>query len=106
MEVLNTLGHGLHEKVYENALVVEFALRGIAVRQQADFDVRYKGVAVGKSIPDLITHEALIVESKTVEKIGPNEIGQAINYLRITGLRVGLILNFKRATLEYKRVVL
>ena len=106
MEVLNTLGHGLLEKPYENALVVESGLLGISCRQQPQFDVIYKGVKVGEYVPDLIAFDQVVVEAKVIERITDHEIGQVINYLKITGLRVGLILNFKRARLEWKRVVL
>jgi GxxExxY protein len=106
MEVLNELGHGLLEKPYENALVVEFGLRGIPHKQQPRFDVLYKGVSVSEYIPDLITHDQLVVDTKVVERITDHEIGQMMNYLKITGLKVGVILNFKRAKLEWKRIVL
>ena len=106
MEVLNELGHGLNEKPYENALVVEFGLRKISTAQQRRFDVFYKGVPVGEFVPDLIARETVIVDTKVIEKIGDIERGQMINYLRITKLHVGLILNFKRPTLEWERVVL
>ncbi len=106
MEVLNTLGHGLLEKPYENALVVEFGLRGIPFTQQPRFDVRYKGVRVGEYVPDLIAYGRLVVDAKVIERIGDHELGQMINYLKITDLPVGLILNFRHAKLEWKRVVL
>jgi GxxExxY protein len=106
MEVLNNLGHGLLEKAYENALIVEFELQGISYQQQPRFDVLYKGVQVGKYIPDLIVFEQIIVETKTIDRISNHEIGQVLNYLKITGLPVGLVLNFKRSKLEWKRVIL
>jgi len=106
MEVLNEIGHGLLEKPYENALVVEFGLRGIPFQQQPRFDVMYKGVSVGEYVPDLIVRERLVVDTKVIERITDHELGQVMNYLRITGLKVGLIMNFKRAKLEWKRVVL
>jgi GxxExxY protein len=106
MEVLNTLGHGLLEKPYENALVVEFGLQGIPFKQQARFPVIYKTVQVGEYIPDLIAFDQVVVDAKTIEAIGNNEKAQIINYLKITGLRVGLILNFKHAKLEWERIVL
>jgi len=106
MEVLNTLGHGLLEKPYENALVVEFGLRDIPVSQQQRFDVMYKSVKVGDYIPDLIAFNMVIIETKTIDRITNVERGQVINYLKITGLRVGVILNFKHAKLEWERVVL
>ena len=106
MEVLNELGHGLLEKPYENALVVEFGFGDIPVSQQQTYDVLYKGVSVGEYIPDLIVYDQIVVDTKVVEQIGDHEMGQMLNYLKITGLKVGLILNFKRAKLEWKRVVL
>ena len=106
MEVLNVLGHGLIEKPYENALVVEFGLRGISVKQQPCYKVDYKGKLVGEYVPDLIAFEKIVVDTKVIEQIGDYELGQMMNYLKITGLKVGVILNFKRAKLEWKRVVL
>jgi GxxExxY protein len=106
MEVLNGIGHGLHEKVYENGLVVEFRLRGIPFEQQRRFEVHYKSVVVGEFVPDLITHSAIVVDTKVIDSITDHERGQMINYLRITRLRVGVILNFKHAKLEWERLVL
>ena len=106
IEVLNTLGHGLVEKPYENALVVEFGLRGIPFRQQPSFEVLYKGHKVGLFIPDLIAFEAVIVDTKMIDRITDHERGLMLNYLRITRLRVGVILNFKHRKLEWERIVL
>ncbi len=106
IEVLNTIGHGLLEKPYENALVVEFGIKGIPYAQQPRFEVKYKGVVVGEYVPDLIAYERLVVDAKVIERITDHELGQMLNYLKVTGLSVGLILNFKRAKLEWKRVVL
>ena len=106
MEVLNTLGHGLLEKPYENAFCVECGLRGIVVTQQKRFEVSYKNIKVGDYIPDIIAFECVIVEIKTIERITDVERGQVINYLKITGYRVGVILNFKHAKLEWERIVL
>jgi len=106
MTVLNELGHGLLEKPYENALVVEFGLQSVPVKQQPRYDIVYKGVNVGEYIPDLIVAEKIVVDTEVIDRIADHEIGQMMNYLKITGLRVGLILNFKRAKLEWKRVIL
>jgi GxxExxY protein len=103
-EVINDIGHGLHEKIYENALVVEFEIRGIPYLQQPEFDVTYKTVEVGKYIPDLIVYDKIVVDTKTIEKITEHERGKMLNYLRITNLKVGLIINFKHAKLEWLRV--
>jgi len=105
MEVLNELGHGLLEKPYEKALVVEFGLNNIPVQQQSRYEVIYKGVPVGEYVPDLVTHEKLIVDTKVIKRITNHELGQMMNYLKITGLKVGVILNFKHSKLEWKRVV-
>jgi GxxExxY protein len=106
IEVLNTLGHGIIEKPYENSLVVEFGLRDIPFQQQPVFDVLYKGHKVGLFIPDLITFESVVVDTKVIERITNHERGLMLNYLRITGLRVGVILNFKNAKLEWERIAL
>lgn len=106
MEVLNELGHGLLEKPYENALVVEFRLRNIPFEQQKRFDVVYKSEKVGEYIPDLICYDKIVVDTKVVERISDHELGQMMNYLKITNLKLGLILNFKKAKLEWKRVAL
>ncbi len=106
MEVLNTIGHGLHEKIYENALVVEFQLRQIPSHQQKAFEVIYKETLVGKYVPDLICWDKIIVDTKTIEDITDYERGKMLNYLRITGMELGLLLNFKHRKLEWERIVL
>ena len=106
IEVLNTLGHGIVEKPYENALVVEFRTRQIPFRQQPIFDVLYKGSKVGLFVPDLIVFDALVIDTKVIDRITDHERGLMLNYLRITKLRVGVILNFKHRKLEWERIVL
>ena len=105
-EVLNEVGHGLNEKIYENSLTVRFKLDGIAFDQQRRFPVLFRGVEVGEFIPDLIAFGLVIVDTKVIDRITDHERGQMLNYLRITKLKVGLILNFKHARLEWERVVL
>ena len=105
-EVLNTLGHGLLEKPYENAMVVEFGLKNIPYQQQARFPVIYKTVKVGEYIPDLIAFDKIVVVTKVIESIGNNEKAQIINYLKITGLRVGLLINFRHPKLQWERIIL
>jgi GxxExxY protein len=106
IEVLNSLGHGLLEKPYENAFAVEFGLQNIPFRLQPLFDVVYKEHKVGLFIPDLIAFDAVVVDTKVIDRITDHERGLMLNYLRITKLRVGVILNFKRAKLEWERIVL
>jgi GxxExxY protein len=105
-DVLNEVGHGLHEKIYENALVVLFKLNSVAFDQQRRFPVTFRGVEVGEFVPDLIAFGSVIVDAKVIDRITDHERGQMLNYLRITKLRVGLILNFKHARLEWERVIL
>jgi GxxExxY protein len=106
IEVLNTIGHGLVEKPYENALVVEFLLRKIPFRQQPSFDVLYKGHKIGLFVPDLIAFDSVVVDTKIIDQITDHERGLMLNYLRITGLRVGVVLNFKHSKLEWQRIAL
>ena len=106
MAVMNVLGHGFPEKVYENALCVEMRLRGVPFQQQPRYEVLYKNEQVGEYVPDLVVADDLVVDAKTIDAITDHEIGQVLNYLKITGLRVALILNFKHPKLQWKRVVL
>jgi len=106
MAVLNELGHGFHEKPYENALVVEFCRQGIPYAQQPQFDICYQGQKVGEYIPDLIAFDQIVVDTKVIESITEREMGQMMNYLKVTRCPVGLIINFKHAKLEWKRMAL
>jgi GxxExxY protein len=106
IEVLNEIGHGLHEKPYENAIVVEFGIRKIPFQQQVNFDVLYKGHKVGLFIPDLIAFGSVVVDAKVIDRVADVERGQMLNYLRKTKHRVGVILNFKNPKLEWERIVL
>ena len=105
-EVLNEIGLGLHEKIYENALTVLFRSNGVAFDQQRRFTVLFRGERVGDFVPDLIAFDSVIVDTKVIERITNVERGQMLNYLRITKLKVGVILNFHRPKLEWERIVL
>lgn len=105
MEVHNTLGPGLSEKPYENALAIELRIAEIDFLQQQPFPVIYKGHVVGECIPDLIAFGIIVIEAKTVASIGDSERGQMMNYLKITGHRLGIIINFRHPKLEWERVV-
>ena len=106
MKVSNTLGAGFLEKVYENALVLELLKAGHKVEQQKKIQVKYKGVVVGDYMADMIVNDSVLLEIKAVKEM--NEIFQAqlLNYLKATGLGVGLILNFGTTKLGIKRMVL
>jgi|ERR1051326_1171326 GxxExxY protein len=96
IEILNTLGPGLLEKAYENALTVEFRLRAIPFSQQSKFPIVYKGELVGEHIPDLVVFGKIVVDCKTVEDITDDHRAVMLSYLRVTGCKLGLYLNFKR----------
>jgi GxxExxY protein len=106
IEVLNGVDHGLIEKPYENALVIEFSFRNIPFRQQPAFDVLYKSHKIGLFVPDLIVFDSIVLDTKVIDRINDHERGLMLNYLRITGLRVGVIVNFKHRKLEWERIVL
>lgn len=106
MDVLNKIGPGLHEKPYENSLVVAFDDENIEYTQQARFPIYYRGREVSEFIPDLIACDAIVIDTKVIERITDHERGQMLTYLRVTGKRVGLILNFHKAKLEWERIVL
>jgi len=102
--VLNTLGVGFLEKVYENALVHELRATGLAVVQQSSVKVCYDGVVVGEYFPDLLVDGALLVELKAVSALDDVHRMQCTNYLKAIGLRLCLLLNFGKPRLEIKRV--
>ena len=106
MAVLNDLRPGLDEHFYEQALLIELDLLGMASDRQRNYEVTYKGHNLGRLIPDLIVEQKVVVECKVATAITESHIAQILGYLNITGLQVGLILNFKNKTLTWKRVVL
>jgi len=105
MTVLNELKPGLDEKLYENALVIELVARGHQVEQQRDHPVFYKGHFIGILVPDLIVDGKVIADPKVASAFNDTHIAQMLGYLNITNLEVALLLNFKDATLAWKRVV-
>jgi GxxExxY protein len=106
MAVLNELKPGLDEKIYERALVIELNERKHTTNQQKQFPVHFKDQRIGILIPDLIVDDQVIVEAKVATMINDSHVAQLIGYLSHTGLRLGLILNFKHAKLQWKRIVL
>ena len=106
MAVHNEIGHGFREKTYENALCIEFKNNQMNFTKQKEFPIKYKNEVVDVFIPDLVVEDKIIIELKAVEKIIDEHIGQILNYLRVTGLQVGLIINFKHSELQWKPIVL
>lgn len=104
MKVLNTLKPGLDEKLYERALVIELTKQGLACEQQKQHPVHYDEQLIGNLIPDLIVEGRIIVDPKVVTGFNENHLAQMLGYLNITGLKTALLLNFKYASLQIKRV--
>jgi GxxExxY protein len=103
--VLNTLGAGFLEMVYENALAYEVRAAGLSAVQQYGAKVRYKDILVGEYFVDLLINDVLLVELKAVRALDDAHRMQCTNYLKATGLRLCLLLNFGKPHLEIKRVV-
>ena len=105
-EVNKILGAGFLEKVYENALLIELKNRGLKVESQVPITVSYKGEVVGDYAADLLVEDEVIIELKTVENLDRAHEAQLLNYLKATGLHVGLLVNFKHKKADIKRMVL
>ena len=105
MEVINELKPGLDEKLYERAITIELKRRGHRISVQESFPVYYRGELIGNLIPDLIVDGAVIVDPKVASCFNEAHVAQIIGYLNITGLDLGLLLNFKNSRLEWKRVL-
>jgi GxxExxY protein len=107
MEVYNQLGNGFLDAVYQDALVLELRLRKIAFQEQTPLELTYKGQTLRHTyVPDLIVFDKIVVELKAISILGPNEEAQLLNYLKATGMRLGLLINFgAQRRLEWKRMI-
>ena len=105
-QVWKILGYGFLEKVYENALMVELKLRGLEVEQQFDINVCYKELVVGKYAADLFVERKVIVELKAEKEYNSKHDAQLLNYLKGTGIRVGLFLNFGEKKCQFERLIM
>ncbi len=105
-EVHNILGAGFLEKVYERALLQELTLRGLRVDAQKQIRVFYKDMDIGAYVADLVINGKILLELKAVESLSNLHKAQVLNYLKATGLKLGLLINFGKERVEYKRLVL
>ncbi len=103
--VHNALGAGFLERVYSNAVVVEFHRNNVECQQQAQLKVKYRDIIVGDYAADLLVAGRVLLELKACSSLDPNHAAQIMNYLRASGIKVGLLLNFGRPKLEYRRFV-
>lgn len=104
-KVSNTLGSGFLEKIYENALVLELKKSGLKVGQQYPITIRYEGTVVGEYVADLLVEDCLLVELKAVEELNTIHSAQCLNYLRATGLKLCLLMNFGKTKVKVRRLV-
>jgi GxxExxY protein len=104
-QVSNTLGAGFVEKIYENALAHELRKRAMEVQQQFPVQVKYDGALVGEFFCDLLVNKSVVVELKAVKILEPVHMAQCLNYLKATGFKVCLLMNFGRKKLEFRRIV-
>jgi GxxExxY protein len=105
MDLLNELKPGLDEKLYERALVIELRRQGHTVEVQRKFPVFYQAELIGDLVPDLIVNKLIVVDPKVVATFNEGHVAQMVGYLVISGLQLALLLNFRSARLEWKRVV-
>jgi len=106
MEVHRQLGHGFLEAVYQEALAIELSARGVPYSREVEAPVLYKGVPLTCGYrADFVCYGEVIVETKAIRELGRIEQAQLINYLKATGMKRGLLLNFGGPSLEHKRVV-
>jgi len=104
-EVHDQLGYGFLERVYQRALQVELLRRGATAEIEKRIQVQYKGVVVGDYDADLIVDECVVVEIKVALQYDNRNEAQLLNELKATGIKVGMLVNFSRAKVEYKRLV-
>jgi GxxExxY protein len=104
LRVHTALGPGLREKPYENALCIDLRENGFLFEQQRSFPIFYHDQLVGECLPDIVVNREVVIDVKSIDTIGDNEIAQMLNYLRITHCDTGLILNFNPKSLQIKRV--
>ena len=104
-EVYRVLGYGFLEKVYQRAMVVELQRRGLKVIAEAKITVWYKDVVVGEYSADLFVEDCVIVELKVAKQYCSEDEAQLLNELKATKIKVGMLINFGRTKVEFKRMV-
>lgn len=106
IQVRKELGFGFLEKVYENALMILLRENGIQAEQQVPIKVTFHGQIIGDNIADILVEGSIIIELKAADKITPAHKAQVLNYLKATGLKLAILLNFGKDSLEHERLVM
>jgi GxxExxY protein len=104
-EVNSVLGHGFLEKIYENALMVELKKKKVKAENQVPINVKYKGEVVGEYFADIVVENQVIIELKSIDSLQKVHEAQLLNYLKATGSKIGLLVNFTHPKAEIKRFV-
>jgi len=104
-EIMNEIGHGFLESVYERSLFIVLQARGLTVQSQVPIEVMFRKNVVGEFFADLLVENKVIVELKAVKSLAPEHQAQVINYLNATGIEVGLLINFGAPKMDYHRLV-
>ncbi len=105
-EVNRILGAGFLEKVYEHALLIELKEKGLKAEAQVPIKVKYKGKEVGEYYADIVVENQVILELKAIDSLQKIHEAQLLNYLKATGYKIGLLVNFKHPKAEIKRFIL
>jgi GxxExxY protein len=105
MEVHRYFGNGFQEKIYQRALKIEMEQQGLSFSREHEMQIQYKGVDIGTRRVDFFVEEKIMVEIKAVIELEDVHLAQAINYLEVSGLEIGLLINFGSRSLQFKRLV-
>lgn len=102
--VMKELGPGFLEKIYKNALLIAMRQKGLGVEVERSYEVVFRGKVIGRYKADLVVSQTVIVELKCCDNLIREHQAQLFNYLRVSGLPIGLLVNFRRRKLEWKRL--
>lgn len=106
MEVHKELGCGFLEAVYQEALAIEFDLQGIPYIREQQLNINYKGKRLSKYyVADFICYDKIVIEIKALNELNNQHISQTLNYLKATGMKLALLINFGEQSLKYKRII-
>lgn len=105
MEVHKHLGNGFQEVIYQRALTIEMQTQGLTFSREHEMDIHYKGFHIGKRRVDFFVENKIMVEIKAVVQLEDVHLAQAINYIEVYGLEIGLLINFGNRSLQFKRVM-